>query len=242
MCLWFSFDVLFKHSRTVLSVSGWDRKTNLTLKMVVDYLDFIIGATFLLAFRMNLQKIVSWTYSVVVWESSEEAPLEPPHRPNTGSVRDRPTPLVSASLVHRLDTRTQEQFSGEISCIVWSCSLFKCIKISSPPCTKPIPLFTAGFFSFLSEWKTCMNNKPLECRALPSPWDNSDGVHSSEVFKPVGRYALTPCLRPFLSTLMEQVTLPELGVFSGTCSVMNEAEREWKAQCERRKGRESCEW
>lgn len=55
--------------------------------MVVYYLDFVIGVTFLLAFRMNLQKIVSWTYSVVVWESSEEAPLKP--SPNTGSVRER---------------------------------------------------------------------------------------------------------------------------------------------------------
>lgn len=52
------------------------------------------------------------------------------------------------------------------------------------------------------------------------------GVHSSEVFEPVGRYGLTPCLRPFLSILMEQVTLPVQGVFSGTCLVMNEAERE----------------
>ncbi len=140
---------------------------------------------------------VNWTYSVVVWESSEEAPLEPPL--NTGSVRDRLTPLVSASLVHRLDTRTRAVLRGnQLHCTEQLPPQMH--KICGPPCTKPIPLFTTGFFVFLSEWKTCMNNKPLECRALP-PWDNSDGVHSSEVFEPVGRYGLTPCLRPFISTL-----------------------------------------
>ncbi len=97
---------------------------------------------------------VNWAYSVVVWESSEEAPLEPP--PNTGSVRDRLTPLVSASLVHRLDTRTRAVLRGNQLHCTEQLPL-QMHKICGPPCTKLIPLFTAGFFVFLSEWETCMN-------------------------------------------------------------------------------------